>query len=687
MKRRRYLSVLVCMLPFGTLLAEDELFFAELPVVASVSRLPQRLADAPASVTVIDREMIRASGYRSLNDLFRLVPGFQTFAHSDVGARVNYHGITDDNDFSPRVQVLIDGRSLHSPLFRGGVNWALIPVALEDIERIEVVRGSNSVSYGTNAFLGVVNIVTIDPSLVRGVSVSASRGTQGVNDYSVRGGGKLGETGNFRLSYQQTSDDGLKGNYDWEDSYRNRRFDARFDYAVNLRDSLEFSLGKVEGRFLSGSLDKVTRLSDPCDDPLRNRDESSTWMQARWLRALSETADFSLRYTFSEDRGDNAYRIDPVTCGVVPYPKVNESGDWGRRHEIEATHNFVPMAKTRLVWGASWRHDEMSSQTMMRGRGTEARQVWRAFANGEWKPSTWLTANLGASNEYDTLAGNHLSPRASIAFHLTPENTLRLGYTQAWRTASILAYRGNYVAVDGSETIFSGNSRLPAERLDSWEVAYLGNWRQWRMSLDVRHFRETVRDRLMAVRPAKDAPDSEQSIQDIRIAGYELQWRWQPLESTRLLINHASLRVNSELSGNGWVLVATEDSSFHGLAAIKGGGGFEPEYAVYQRLAEGSAPRRSSSLMWMQKLPAGFDFSVMRYWVDAIKWTRNTDAEKYQRTDARLAYNFKFAGQRGELAYTAQSLEGRHAEQRKSGTKPNGRYVDQRHWITLRLDF
>ncbi|HOI52654.1 MAG TPA: TonB-dependent receptor plug domain-containing protein, partial [Azonexus sp.] len=352
------------MLPFGTLLAEDELFFAELPVVASVSRLPQRLADAPASVTVIDREMIRASGYRSLNDLFRLVPGFQTFAHSDVGARVNYHGITDDNDFSPRVQVLIDGRSLHSPLFRGGVNWALIPVALEDIERIEVVRGSNSVSYGTNAFLGVVNIVTIDPSLVRGVSVSASRGTQGVNDYSVRGGGKLGETGNFRLSYQQTSDDGLKGNYDWEDSYRNRRFDARFDYAVNLRDSLEFSLGKVEGRFLSGSLDKVTRLSDPCDDPLRNRDESSTWMQARWLRALSETADFSLRYTFSEDRGDNAYRIDPVTCGVVPYPKVNESGDWGRRHEIEATHNFVPMAKTRLVWGASWRHDEMSSQTM-----------------------------------------------------------------------------------------------------------------------------------------------------------------------------------------------------------------------------------------------------------------------------------------------------------------------------------
>lgn len=687
--RRRYLSALVFLFPFGSLLAEDELFFAELPVVASVSRLPQRLADAPASVTVIDREMIRASGYRSLNDLFRLVPGFQTFAHSDVAARVNYHGITDNNDFSPRVQVLIDGRSLHSPLFRGGVNWALIPVALEDIERIEVVRGSNSVSYGTNAFLGVVNIVTIDPSLVRGVSVSASRGTQGINDYSVRGGGKLGEAGNFRLSYQQTSDDGLKGRYDWEDSYRNRRFDARFDYAVNLRDSLEFSLGKIEGRFLSGSLDKVTRLSDPCDDPLRNRDESSTWMQARWLRALSETADFSLRYTFSEDRGDNAYRIDPVTCGVVPYPKVNDSGDWGRRHEIEATHNFVPMAQTRLVWGASWRHDEMASKTLMRDRGSESRQVWRAFANGEWKPMTWLTANLGASNEYDTLAGNHLSPRASVAFHVTPENTLRLGYTQAWRTASILAYRGNHVEVDGSRVVSRGNPHLPAERLDSWEIGYLGNWRQWRMSLDVRHFREKVRDRLMEVRPDASRVLSEQSIQDIRIAGYELQWRWQPLDSTRLLINHASLRLDSRLSDNGEVIQATPGSHFSDANGLATGpdGLPEPQYAVYQRLAEGSAPRRSSSLMWMQKLPAGFDFSLMRYWVDAIKWTRNTDAEKYHRTDARLAYSFKFAGQRGELAYTAQSLEGSHAEQRKSGTKPNGRYVDRRHWLTLRLDF
>ncbi|MDV7400204.1 TonB-dependent receptor plug domain-containing protein, partial [Arthrospira platensis SPKY1] len=96
----------------GAVFADTDLFFSDLPTVASISRLPQRQADAPASVTVIDRAMIRASGARSLSDVFRLVPGFQTFAASDKQTRVNYHGITDD-DFSPRVQVLVDGRSLH----------------------------------------------------------------------------------------------------------------------------------------------------------------------------------------------------------------------------------------------------------------------------------------------------------------------------------------------------------------------------------------------------------------------------------------------------------------------------------------------------------------------------------------------------------------------------------------------
>jgi iron complex outermembrane receptor protein len=169
--------------------AEEDMFFSELPIVASVSRLPQRLADAPTSVTVIDREMIRSLPIRDLNDIFRLVPGFQTYPNNTEAARVTYHGLTDE-EFSPRLQVLVDGRSMYSSAFRNGVNWAVIPVAIEDIERIEVVRGTNAVSYGSNAFLGVINIITVDPSLVQGFSVTANHGNQGIRDYSLRTGGK-----------------------------------------------------------------------------------------------------------------------------------------------------------------------------------------------------------------------------------------------------------------------------------------------------------------------------------------------------------------------------------------------------------------------------------------------------------------------------------------------------------------
>ena len=178
----------------GVCAADEEAYFSELPIVASVSRLPQRLADAPTAVTVIDREMLRKMPIRDLNDVFRLVPGFQTYPNNTDAGRVTYHGMIDDI-YAPRVQVLVDGRSMYSPLFGGSVNWLALPVMLDDIERIEIVRGTNAVSYGSNAYLGVINIITLDPAVSRGISVSSNYGNQNVRDYGVRIGGRIGEVG------------------------------------------------------------------------------------------------------------------------------------------------------------------------------------------------------------------------------------------------------------------------------------------------------------------------------------------------------------------------------------------------------------------------------------------------------------------------------------------------------------
>lgn len=206
--------------------AEGNLFFSEMPIIASVSRLPQQLSETPASVTVIDQEMIRASGMRTVEDLLRLVPGFQVTSHNQDPAIVAYHGLNSglsSEEYGPRVQVLVDGRSQYSPLFKSGVNWNLLPVALENIERIEVIRGSNTVSYGSNAFMGVVNIISIDPALTKGWLVSANHGSNGIRDETLRWGGNAGDA-NVRFTYRSLQDDGFqKASYD--DGKRKKRTD------------------------------------------------------------------------------------------------------------------------------------------------------------------------------------------------------------------------------------------------------------------------------------------------------------------------------------------------------------------------------------------------------------------------------------------------------------------------------
>jgi iron complex outermembrane recepter protein len=648
--------------------AEDDPYFSSMPVVASVSRLPQRLADAPTAVTVIDREMIRSLPIRDLNDVFRLVPGFQTYPNTTEAARVTYHGLTDE-EFSPRLQVLVDGRSMYSPAFRNGTNWALIPVALDDIERIEIVRGTNAVSYGSNAFLGVINIITVDPALVRGVSVSTNYGNQNVRDQSVRTGGKLGESGDFRFTFRQQNDDGLRNQYDWIDSYYSRLFDFRADFALTERDSLQVSAGHVSAITQRGRLDTATGQSNP-GNPIRDFDQSSSFLQFQWRRALSLDSDFVLRYAYSVDKGSEAF-VNPG--GGSPYI-YDPWGAEGTRHEIEALHNLRLGEAVRLAWGGSWRQDAVSAQTTLAGQGDVRRDVSRLFGNLEWKPAAWLTANLGLSGEEDRLAGAHFAPRASLAFHLNPRNTLRVGASRAYRTGSTVDYRGDWW--NGAKYQFRGDPNMPSERMDTLEIGYLGDWRDWRMSLDVRLFDEKVHNRLLVIDRNDDdntIPDAMTAIQDVRMRGIEYQWRWQPIESTKLVFSQMFIDIDAEYLASA---LANPNNSLHSAQ----------KFSHIDALSEYGTPHRSTSLLLIQKLPYGLEFSAAGYWQSNMKWSINTEALKYHRVDTKLAYPFRWGSVGGELAWTIQSLNGAHFEY-KAYNVPADRIVERRQWLSLRLDF
>lgn len=679
-KRRRFhvfaaIAALVC---GGVPAAEEDLYFSSLPIVATVSRLPQALADAPGAVTVIDREMIRASGARQVSDLLRLVPGFQVSPTTTDSARVTYHGLSDE-DFSNRVQVLVDGRSLYSQLFLGGVNWNLIPVALEDIDHIEVLRGTNSAAYGSNAFLGVVNIITVDAALVRGMSVSASHGNQGVRDATLRWGQKIG-TGDFRLTYQQRDDAGITDRNNWVDGFDSRQVDFRADFTLTDRDQLQIGMGHADSHIING------RIGRPCD-PLRNFEYSSDFFQAGWKRAVGQDEEVSLRYAHTEDWASDSH-LERCNYGPATFLFDVNYGGRASRDDIEFQQTLVPFRDTRLVWGGGAQSDSIRGPLWFYGNRTHAREVYRLFGNLEWRPAPSWLINLGGMGEKNSHVGTSFSPRISVSYHVTPEHTLRAGATRSYRSPSIVDYRGDWrwspVAQVGNpgyrpgalyDRQFLADPSLKPERLYSYELGYLGDLKPYRMSLDVRAFHEIIPNRILVVERALTAPTCDQAGagcgaadysvngQHVKVYGAEYQWRWQPCEKTRLLFNQSFTHIETSLL------------SFDSTIAD----------STKERLtnhAQRSAPRRSSTLMVMQTLPFGFEFSGTYHFVDKMQWTRNTAQEvaPYRRLDMRFAYPFRVGGKGGEVAYVVQNANGPHAEFKFD------RIFSERHWLTLRFD-
>jgi len=203
----------VCLLGIAPCHANDDAvsekdYLQDLPVVLSASRLNQPLTETPNAVTVIDRDMIKASGFRNIPDVFRLVPGMFVDNNDGHTPIVAYHGSTDE--FSRRMQVLVDGRSVYLPPF-SNVIWGDIPLQIDDIERIEVVRGPAAASHGANSFQGVINIITREAGSVHGASVSVAKGDGGVSDVTAHLG-KAGTDMDYRITLGYRADNGLDTN-------------------------------------------------------------------------------------------------------------------------------------------------------------------------------------------------------------------------------------------------------------------------------------------------------------------------------------------------------------------------------------------------------------------------------------------------------------------------------------------
>lgn len=605
-------------------------FLAELPVVLSASRLVQPLADAPGAITVIDRELIKASGAREIVDLFRLVPGFQVGMAYFSRPAVAYHGVADE--FSRQMQVLIDGRSIYSPFFLGSIDWNNLRLSLDDIERIEVLRGSNSAAYGANAFMGVINIITRHPSQSQGAHLSTTHGNQGVSDQVLRYGGTLGEI-HYRISAGRRSDDGFSGFHD----SRQTKFAAfRGDIMLTPRDELQIHLGANRSYYGAG-------FAGSLGDPIRTPHESGHHLQAVWKRVLGPDEEVSLNAYHMRDAGQEKYivRSGPFIAPVDADRQI-------RRSHLEFQHIFRLNPAARVVWGMEQRHESVASRWMFDTYKPQTASLSRLFGNLEWRLAPMWLLNAGALVERHSFAGTHVAPRLMLNFQPAAGQTLRMGATTAYRTPSLGEEKAlvRYYTTFPIPVVFTthrAQGGLQPEKVRTGELSYLGEFRSVGLTVDARAFDENI----SRIVDQTGTPTNFLNRWDARVRGLEYQLRWAPSPDTLILFNQARMRI------------ASED----------------------ERVAD-SAPRRSTTVFISQKLPFGLHASLAHHWTGGFRWQGWADAHPMQRRlDLRLAYPFRSGPVKAELALVAQNLKAPYSDFK------NDYLFERRHFATLSLEF
>lgn len=667
-------------------LSERE-YFEDLPVVLSASRLAQSPLDASAPVTVIDRETIRDSGFTEIHDLFRLVPGFLVADWPDGSPIVVNQGLGDA--YSRRLLVLVDGRAVYDP-FRGGVDWQDLPLRVEDIERIEVVRSPNPASYGANAFQGVINIFTRRPLAGAENEVAVRAGNREFADaYASVGRGD--DTGAWRLSASSRTavnfrDLGIALQENRETIRRNvlntqLRWNPRSDEEWN------FNLGITEGQNLIGQRSST-------GNPQRASDSATLFLQAGWKRFYAADSELSLRYYHYGREVQDRYAVSATDPAIAPVPRLMiDEGYTVRRDDLEFQQIHAWSEALRLIWGAGLRYDQAESPGMLAGQGTVGGLQWQAFGTLDWRFAQDWRVQAGGMLEKHYNTGRLFSPRLAFNYRLTPAQSLRLSMGRGYRAPTIFEMQSReMVTYSGgiADVVHYSYRDLEPESVRYIELGYIGQVQPLGLSLDARVFANRYRNFIDDQSCILDAESQGRGLGipcgfaepagyerplgydgkswingslpfgtdpryghykafyffnagAVRVFGGDLAIDWNSADWGRFRLGHAYTRIAA--SGIG------ADTSVNPNAVTK-----DTDF-------ERSAPRRTTSLLWSRRLPGDFNASAGFYRVGAMKWPNDGDWQPaYRRIDLRLGKSLGLFGNRDELALTFQNLDSEHTE-------------------------
>jgi len=591
--------------------------------VTSAARKPQKLEDA-AAIHVISAEDIRRSGMTNLPGLLRMVPGLQVARIDGSTWAISSRGFNAKN--SDNLLVMLDGRVLQTPTFTG-VYWDAQDVVLEDIERIEVIRGSGGALWGANAVTGVINIITKSAAATQGGLASGVVGNfeqQG----TLRYGGKLGETGHYRVYARNIAQNNFRqaSGADGHDQRDLRSAGFRADWGLSGGSSLT-----VQGDTYDSDSDhtgSIISLTPPSTTPAGYTIEQKGGnLLTRWKHALSATSEWTAQfyYDYYERR----------------YLNVGERRD---TYDLDFQHRFLWGDAHDIVWGAGYRQtsDQMDNTIVVAfDPASRSDDVVSTFFQDEIalnKDSLYLIA--GAKFEHNHYTGFEYQPNLRLRWKIDEHQT-------AWTAVSRAVHTPSRTDADGrvTSTVFppsggianvlqlQSNPAIQSEHVLSYEVGYRISPNE-RLQLDTAVFYSEHRN-LMTVEPAAS----------YLVAGSPV-YRIMP----RVFANKASATTQGlEWSGNWrpgdkWQLKAAYSWLKMDIRRDPDSGDTSIESEV------GRSPQNQFQLQVFHSPTASVDLSAALYHVDSLP---SLNVPAYTRLDARVGWRVR---RDLELSLTGQNL-------------------------------
>ncbi len=539
--------------------------------VTSVSKKAQSLNDAPAAVFVISNEDIKRSGATSIPDALRLAPGLDVAKIDANKWAVSSRGF--NGRFANKLLVLIDGRSAYTRTF-AGVYWENQDVMMEDVDRIEVIRGPGAALWGANAVNGVINVITKSSAQTQGALLNAGGGNQEQGFGSFRYGTKFGEDTTARAYVkgfnrgQNTLASGGNAGDNWNEVQGGFRLDSQ----LSIQDALT-----VQGDMYQTHINQLSyypQIAPPY--LLTEKDKTNTYggnLLGRLQHTFSPTSDYSLQFYY-----------DSYTRDEVPLYEKRDTLD------IDFQHRFSLLDWHEIIWGTSYRygHDQLLSNTLSNGSTlyninpvTVNDQLFSAFIQDKMTlidNKLWLT--IGSRFEHNDYSGFEGQPSARILWAPHSQHRLWASVSRAVRTPSRVekngSVLGNVVPPQDPRLplpvaiTLQGNTHYRSEEIIAYEVGYRATFSK-SISLDVTGFYNDYRDLRL---PVEGVPffNGTSIAQPLNLSnnlqgktfGIEIATVWQMLDWWRWDVNYSWLHTQLDASNPRTAISPQQHASLRG---------------------------------------------------------------------------------------------------------------------------